>query len=150
MLVFTRLYRQFREREVIKTRVKSLPTGWCEESRPRDAVLARDEFELFELVRRVGVCVRAERVRVSDDRHENARVWFSFSGRVFSVLTRQTRLSHVAASIRRLRVRVIHRSRLDFVRQRIFNPTLGETSGTTEKSARVSGRRHRIVRLERD
>jgi len=39
---------------------------------------------------------------------------------------------------------------LDFVRQEIFNPTLGETSGTTEKFARVSGRRHRIVRLERD
>ena len=150
MLVFTRIYRQLGQWEVIEKSIESLSTKRGEKSRPRYAVLARDEFELFELVRRVGVCVGAERVRVSDVCHENARVWFSFSGRVFSVLTRQTRLSHVAASIRRLRVRVIHRSRLDFVRQRIFNPTLGETSGTTEKSARVSGRRHRIVRLERD
>ncbi len=116
VLVFTRIYRQLGQWEVIEKSIESLSTKRGEKSRPRYAVLARDEFELFELVRRVGVCVRAECVWVGDARDESVRNQCRFPRRIFSVFTRQIRVPHVATSPRRVRVRVVHRFALDRVR----------------------------------
>ena len=78
MLVFTRIYHQLGQWEVIEKSIESLSTKRGEKSRPWYAVLARDEFELFELVRRVGVCVRAEYVWVGDARDESVPQSVSF------------------------------------------------------------------------
>jgi hypothetical protein len=83
-------------------------------------------------------------------RHESTRGWFSFSRHVFSLLARQTRFPHVAASPRRLRIRVLHRVSLDIVRQEVFDPTPGRAPRAAEESTRVFGHCHRTVRPERD
>jgi len=56
----------------------------------------------------------------------------------------------VAASPRRLRIRVLHRVSLDIVRQEVFDRTPGQAPRAAQKSARVSGHRHRTIRPERD